>query len=51
MSPVPIFVLTLPLAFVNTTLTLISWLVLSPMIGVAMDHRRTRIDGARPTEG
>ena len=38
MLPVVVFILTLPLAFVSTTLTLLSWIVIWP-IGVFMDKR------------
>lgn len=39
-APVIIFTVTIPLAFVDTTLTLVSWLVLSPLLEVAIDRLR-----------
>lgn len=44
LQPVAVFVVTMPLAFVSTTLTLLSWAVVSPLIGAALDRRLRRRD-------
>jgi uncharacterized membrane protein len=56
LQPVVVFLVTLPLAYVNTTLTLLSWAVISPAMGAALDRwgRRggiTRVAVDAPGEG
>jgi uncharacterized membrane protein len=52
LQPVAVFVVTLPLAFVSTTATLLSWALLSPVMGALLQRLgRSRLAGARSDEG
>ncbi len=46
LQPVVVFTVTIPLAFVSTTLTLVSWAVLAPVIGAVLNHWRPTSLGA-----